>query len=80
MVHGFRRLGETAGGVFTYPGLETIDASGAVQVSRAYGHFYLMDNAMVLKDVRTIIEQKVPAKQRGLTAVGQPPNIFWRLR
>ena len=80
VVHGFRRLGETAGGVFTYPGLETIDASGAVQVSKAYGHFYLMDNAMVLKDVRTIIEQKVPAKQRGLTAVGHPPNIFWRLR
>ncbi len=79
VVHGFRRLGETAGGVFTYPGLETIDASGAVQASRAYGHFYLMDNAMVLKDVRTIIEQKVPAKQRGLSAGGQSPNIFWRL-
>ena len=65
-MHGFRRLGETSGSVFTYRGFETIDASTATQVNRAYGHFYLMDNAAVLKDVRTIIEQKDSAKQRGL--------------
>ena len=80
VVHGFRRLGETQGGVFTYQGIETIDASTATQANRAYGHFYLMDNTLVLKDVRTIIELKHSAKQRGLNEVGQTPNIFWRLK
>jgi esterase/lipase superfamily enzyme len=79
IVHGFRRLGETTGGVFTYQGLDTIDASKATQVNRAYGHFYLMDNTLVLKDVRTMIEQKSSAKERGLSAVGQFPNVFYRL-
>jgi len=79
VVHGFRRLGETTGGIFTYQGLETIDASAATQVNRAYGHFYLMDNVLVLKDIQTIIKQKVSAKQRGLSEIGQSPNIFWRL-
>jgi esterase/lipase superfamily enzyme len=79
VVHGFRRLGETIGGVFTYQGIDTIDASTVSQhMTRAYGHFYLMDNITVLKDVRTIIEQKIPAKQRGLNEVGQTPNVFWR--
>ena len=36
-VHGFRRVGETAGGVFVYPGLETIDASSASLTMRNYG-------------------------------------------
>ena len=80
VVHGFRRLGETTGGVFTHQGFETIDASTATQVNRAYGHLYLMDNTMVLKDVRTIIDHKYSAKQRGLSEVGQLPNIFWRLK
>jgi esterase/lipase superfamily enzyme len=79
IVHGFPRLGETTGSVFTYRGLETVDASTATQVNRAYGHFYLMDNAAVLKDVRTIIEQKSSAKQRGLFPMGREPDIFWRL-
>ena len=79
IVHGFRRLGETADGVFTYKGMDTIDASTATQVNRAYGHFYLMDNTLVLKDVRTIIEEKRAAKDRGLNAIGKDPNVFYRL-
>jgi esterase/lipase superfamily enzyme len=80
-VHGFRRLGETIGGVFTYSGIDTIDASSAKQQTNlSYGHFYLMDNATVLKDVRTLIDERIPAKQRGLNEVGQAPNVFWRFR
>src|SRR5689334_22014605 len=30
VVHWFRRVGETVGGVFVYPGVDTIDASGVV--------------------------------------------------
>ncbi len=80
IVHGFRRLGETDDGVFTYKGMDTIDASAASQVNRAYGHFYLMDNSQVLNDVRTIIEQNRPAKDRGLSIVGKDPNIFYQLK
>jgi esterase/lipase superfamily enzyme len=79
IVHGFRRLGETADGVFTFHGLDTVDASTATQANRAYGHFYLMDNSLVLKDVRTIIEEKRAAKDRGLNIIGKDPNIFYRL-
>jgi esterase/lipase superfamily enzyme len=80
VVHGFRRVGETIGGVFVYPGLDTIDASGAATMIREYGHSYLMDSASVLKDVRAIIEQKLAAKQRGLPEMGRAPDLYWQLR
>ncbi len=77
-VHGFRRVGETEGGVFTYPGLETIDASNAASATRAYGHLYIMDSPSVLKDIRTIIERNQPPGQRGLSEMGSLPNQYWR--
>jgi esterase/lipase superfamily enzyme len=79
IVHGFKRLGETDEGVFTYNGIDTIDASTATQVNRAYGHFYLMDSTLVLKDVRALIEENRAARDRGLDVVGKEPNIFYRL-
>lgn len=79
VVHGFRRVGETVGGVFTFPGLDTIDASGAPAVSRGYGHFYLVDSPSVLKDFQAIIQSKASAKLRGLNEVGASPNSYWRL-
>jgi hypothetical protein len=78
VVHGFRRVGETVGGVFVYPGVDTIDASGVVTMIREYGHSYLMDSASVLKDVRTIIQQKIAAKQRGLPEMGKAPDFYWQ--
>jgi esterase/lipase superfamily enzyme len=77
-VHGFRRVGETEGGVFTYPGLETVDASSAASATRAYGHLYIVDSPSVLKDIRAIIERNQPAGKRGLSAVGSLPNQYWR--
>jgi esterase/lipase superfamily enzyme len=79
IVHGFKRLGETDEGVFTYNGIDTVDASTATQVNRAYGHFYLMDSTLVLKDVRALIEENRAAKDRGLDVIGKEPNIFYRL-
>ena len=46
VVHGFKRVGETAGGVFIYPGIETIDASTASQALRGLGHLYLVDSSV----------------------------------
>jgi esterase/lipase superfamily enzyme len=78
-VHGYPRVGETAGGVFVFPGLETIDASRASMAVRAFGHSYLTDSAAVLKDIQAIVKQKLSAKQRGLAATGASPNIYWSL-
>jgi esterase/lipase superfamily enzyme len=79
VVHGFRRVGETTGGVFTYPGLETIDASSAAPAMRAYGHLYVVDSPSVLKDIQAIIDRKWTAKLRGLPEMGTSPNSYFRL-
>ncbi len=79
-VHGYRRVGETAGGVFVYPGMETIDASAAAMAVRAFGHSYLTDSAAVLKDIQAILKQKLSARQRGLAQAGSSPNFYWSLR
>jgi esterase/lipase superfamily enzyme len=78
-VHGYARVGETADGVFVFPGLDTIDASRAVMSVRAFGHSYLTDSAAVLKDIRSIVSQRLSAKQRGLAQLGASPNIYWSL-
>jgi esterase/lipase superfamily enzyme len=79
-VHGYRRVGETAGGVFVYPGLDTVDASSASPVMRAFGHSYLTDSAAVLKDIRALLRQKLSAKARGLTQAGVSPDLYWSLQ
>ena len=78
-VHGYARVGETAGGVFVFPGLETIDASRATLSVRAFGHSYLTDSATVLKDIQSILRQKLKAGQRGLSEAGASPNVYWSL-
>jgi esterase/lipase superfamily enzyme len=78
-VHGYRRVGETAGGVQVFPGLDTIDASHATLSVRAFGHSYLTDSAAVLKDIAAIVRQKLPARLRGLAQLGASPDFYWSL-
>ena len=78
VVHRFRRVGETTGGVLTYPGIETIDASNASRAIRGFGHFYVVDSPSVIGDIKSIIERQGPAKLRGLSQVGASPNTYWR--
>jgi esterase/lipase superfamily enzyme len=80
VVHGFKRVGETVGGVFVYPGFDTIDASSAATAIRGFGHSYLMDSSPVLKDLKTIVLQKLAARQRGLSEMGTSPDLYWQLR
>jgi esterase/lipase superfamily enzyme len=79
IVHGYRRVGETSGGIFTYPGLETVDASSASTYSKNLGHSYIVDSSSVLKDIRAIIHERFSAERRGLNARGSSPNAYWRL-
>jgi hypothetical protein len=62
-----------------FPGLDTVDASRAVMSVRAFGHSYLTDSAAVLNDIRSIVSQRLSAKQRGLAQIGSSPNIYWSL-
>jgi esterase/lipase superfamily enzyme len=79
-VHGFRRVGETIGDIFTYPGFDTIDASAASTMTRAYGHSYLMDSQAVINDIAAAIGKNATAKRRGLSETGNSPNEYWRLQ
>jgi esterase/lipase superfamily enzyme len=79
VVHGYKRVGDTLGGVVTFPGMETIDASSAAAAIRGYGHFYLVDSPSVIKDIRSLIEREASASLRGLREVGAPPTSYWRL-
>ena len=71
---------DTEGGVLTYEGLETVDASSASLVTRAFGHSYIMDTPKVLKDIRKLVERGISAKERGLNEVGTRPNSHWKLQ
>ena len=79
VVHGFKRVGDARGGVFVYPGIDTVDASSAASATRGYGHIYVVDNTSVMSDIRAIVDRKSAAMARGLTAAGALPDLYWRL-
>jgi esterase/lipase superfamily enzyme len=78
-VHGYKRVGDSAGGVFVYSGLHSVDASAAASSIRSYGHAYVMDSLALLKDVRMIIGERGEPLARGLLQMGQSPEQYWRL-
>jgi esterase/lipase superfamily enzyme len=80
VVHGFRRVGESSGGVLVYKGLDTVDASEAASSTRNFGHSYLVDSASVLNDLHAVIGSSLAAKARGLTQMGTAPDLYWQLR
>jgi hypothetical protein len=38
-----------------------------------------MDSKSVLKDLHTIVRERLPAKLRGLTPAGKLPDVYWRI-
>ncbi len=64
---GYRRAGDTAGGVTLVPGLDTIDASNLS--TDFIGHSYYADSASVLGDLRSLILSRKRAEERGLKLV-----------
>lgn len=79
VVHGFRRVGESSGGVLVFKGMDTVDASNASPSMRNLGHSYLVDSTSVIKDLHAIIASKLAAKARGLLPKGQEPEAYWQL-
>ena len=80
IVHDYRRVGETVGGVLTFAGFETIDASGVAPIFRAFGHSYVMDSAKVIGDIAEVLSFHFTADQRSLRRQGTPPAAWWILR
>ena len=80
IMHGFFRVGETTGGIFISPGFDTIDASGAAPLVRAFGHSYVLDSASVLNDVEDIVVWHRLIEERTLKQLGAPPTVHWGLR
>lgn len=79
VVHEFRRVGESTGGVFTHPDLESIDTTGVAPIRRAFGHSYIVDSVKVIGDIEEIIKLNFSATDRGLPHVGAPPKVYWEL-
>lgn len=80
IVHDYRRVGETIGGVLTFADFETIDASSAAPTLRSFGHSYVVDSAKVLGDIAETIDLRFGAEQRNLTRQGAPPSAWWVLK
>jgi esterase/lipase superfamily enzyme len=73
---GYRRAGDTAGGVTLAEGLDTIDAS-KVQTD-FLGHSYFAESGSVLGDVRNIMLYRKHAEERsGLTPVESAAGRYW---
>jgi esterase/lipase superfamily enzyme len=79
VVHGFRRVGETSGGVIVFPGLDVIDAS-KVSKSSTFSVANVIESPAVLKDMQSLIQRNARAEQRGLAKQGEAPNIYWQLQ
>jgi esterase/lipase superfamily enzyme len=80
IAHEFRRIGDTVGGVLTFTGYETIDATAAAPIVRAFGHSYVMDSPRVISDIADILIRRKPVAQRGLDRKQATPLPYWLLR
>jgi esterase/lipase superfamily enzyme len=80
VVHDYRRVGETEGGVLTFAGFETIDASSVAPLLRSFGHSYVVDSTKVLGDIAETLSMRFNADQRNLPRQGTPPSAWWLLK
>jgi esterase/lipase superfamily enzyme len=80
VAHDFPRVGETASGVLTYPGFDTVDVSRTAPVARAYGHSYVLDSVPVLTDLEDIVVWGRSLQERTLTPIGTIPTAHWSLQ
>ncbi len=73
---GYRRAGDTTGGITIAPGVDTIDAS-AIRTDFV-GHSYYADSGSVLGDLRDLIlHRKRPDKRSRLSPVKAKSGRYW---
>ena len=73
---GYRRAGDTAGGVTVAENLETIDATGIE--TDFFGHSYYAESESILEDLRNLILFRQRAEKRSaLTPVESAAGRYW---
>lgn len=77
-VHGHRRAGDSSGGPLVVPGVQTIDVTA---VNRSLlGHSYFDRSEMVAQDLAQLLNEGLPADQRGgLVPETLDGRLYWRL-
>lgn len=78
-IHTFRRLGESDPALNVYTGLDSVDASAAAPMLRAYGHSYVSDSAQVLGDMQDLVLKGFTPKDRGLLPIPQTDDFGWTI-
>jgi esterase/lipase superfamily enzyme len=78
VIHSYGRLGESEPMLNTYPGLESVDASSAAPVRRAFGHSYVSDSPQVIGDMQDIVLKRFRPPARGLTAIPGTSDRGWK--
>lgn len=77
-VNGYPRAGDSSLGVFTFEGIDTIDAT----LARAsfWGHSYYRRSFPVIGDLRGLIVKHQPISTRpGLIRVEHDDSVYWKL-
>lgn len=79
-IHGYQRAGLSGSNLTTFPGIETVDAS-PIDTS-VIGHSYYGDNPVMIRDLRSLIGEGLPAENRSwLRKISQDPELqFWTFR
>jgi esterase/lipase superfamily enzyme len=79
VIHSYRRLGESDPLLDIYAGLDSIDASTAAPMRRAFGHAYVSDSAQVVGDMQDVILKRLNPAQRGLEPIPNTSDYGWRI-
>ncbi len=76
-VHGYPRAGDSAVGITTAPGIETVDASGLD--TSFLEHSYFAESGSVLKDIRKLVLNQLRAAERGLKKLSSGGSDYWKI-
>lgn len=77
-VNGYPRAGDSSLGVFTFEGIDTIDATLAK--TSFWGHSYYRRSSPVIDDLRRLIVKRQPISTRpGLVRIDNDGNVYWKL-
>ena len=79
VVHSFRRVGESDGGVYVADGSDTIDASSTTSVLKALGHSYIVGSPALAADIGDWVTQDMPPAVRGLQRMTQGASVYWKM-
>ena len=75
-IHGYNRAGLSGEHMLVVPGVETVDAS-PVDTS-VIGHSYYGDNPQLIRDLRAIVDEGLPAENRAwLKKMLRQPDVAW---